>query len=104
MNTEITIKELSLNGETAIRIAKVLKKYEPEIWEVLKKEIEQSFVIPKVNSTLQVLPFEGQLTKIIKEIHILEDSYINADECGNISDKIYIGKELKRLRKERENL
>jgi len=46
METEITIKEMCLNSETAIRIAKVLRKYEPEIWNVLKEEIKQSFVIP----------------------------------------------------------
>ena len=57
-----------------------------------------------VNSTLQVLEIEEQLTKVTNEIHILEDSYINADELGDMSAKKHIGKELKRLRKERENL
>jgi len=37
---EITIKELRINGTTAIRIMRCLKKYEPEIWEVLKTEIK----------------------------------------------------------------
>ena len=39
--TRIKIKELEMNGETAIRIAECLKKHEPEIWKVLSGELRQ---------------------------------------------------------------
>ena len=61
-------------------------------------------LLHKVCSTLQVLPFEEDVEAITKQIHYLDDCYINADECGNISDKKYIGTELKKLRKMRKNL
>ena len=41
---------------------------------------------------------------LTQQIYELEDSYINADECDDMSAKKHIGKELKRLRKLRENL
>ena len=41
--TRIKIKELEIDGETAIRIAECLKKHEPEIWKVLSAELKQSF-------------------------------------------------------------
>jgi len=40
--TRIKIKELEIDGETAIRIAECLKKHEPEIWKVLSSELKQS--------------------------------------------------------------
>jgi hypothetical protein len=43
--TRIKIKELEMNGETAIRIAECLKKHEPEIWEVLSGELKQALRI-----------------------------------------------------------
>lgn len=43
--TRIKIKELEMNGETAIRIAECLKKHEPEIWEVLSGELKQAMRI-----------------------------------------------------------
>ncbi len=39
---QVTIRELKMNGDTAIRIAACLKKHEPEIWEVLREELKQS--------------------------------------------------------------
>lgn len=39
---QVTIRELKMNGVTAIRIAACLKKHEPEIWEVLREELKQS--------------------------------------------------------------
>ena len=38
----ITIKELTLNGDTAIRIMKCLKEHDHEVWSVLKQEIENN--------------------------------------------------------------
>jgi len=43
--TRIKIKELEMNGETAIRIAECLKKHEPEIWEFLSGELKQAMRI-----------------------------------------------------------
>lgn len=46
--TRIKIKELEMNGETAIRIAECLKTHEPEIWEVLSGELKQTLRIHDV--------------------------------------------------------
>lgn len=40
--TQITIRELKMDGPTAIRIAKCLREHEPEIWEALSEELKQS--------------------------------------------------------------
>ena len=42
---EITIKELILDGDTAIKIMKCLKEYEPKIWEGLKNTLKQKLPI-----------------------------------------------------------
>lgn len=36
----ITIKELSLDDDTAIKLMRLIKKNEPEIWDVLKNELD----------------------------------------------------------------
>lgn len=46
--TRIKIKQLEMNGETAIRIAECLKKHEPEIWKVLSGELKQALRIHDV--------------------------------------------------------
>jgi hypothetical protein len=46
--TRIKIKELEMNGETAIRIAECLKKHEPEIWKVLSGELKQALGIDDI--------------------------------------------------------
>lgn len=51
MSVKVTIKELSLDGETAVRIMKCLKEHEPEIWEVLKLEVKK--IIPDENTLLK---------------------------------------------------
>ena len=48
----ITIKELSIDTESAEKIIDLIKKHEPEIWSVLKEELKQAFsltdvVVPK---------------------------------------------------------
>jgi hypothetical protein len=43
--TRIKIKELEMNGETAIRIVECLKKHEPEIWKVLSDELKKALSI-----------------------------------------------------------
>ena len=48
---EITISEMQLNGTTAIKIMKCLKKYEPEIWHELKETIKQKLDIHVVSKT-----------------------------------------------------
>tara|TARA_R110000744_G_scaffold106394_2_gene202712 strand:- start:702 stop:842 length:141 start_codon:yes stop_codon:yes gene_type:complete len=40
----ITIKELQLDNETAMKLIKLIKKEEPEIWKVLKGEITEALV------------------------------------------------------------
>ena len=39
----ITIKELSIDTESAEKIIDLIKKHEPEIWKVLKMELKQAF-------------------------------------------------------------
>lgn len=52
--TRIKIKELEMNGETAIRIAECLKKHEPEIWKVLSGELKQALSIHDVSGSLPI--------------------------------------------------
>lgn len=52
--TRIKIKELEMNGETAIRIAECLKKHEPEIWKVLSGELKQALRIHGVSGQVCV--------------------------------------------------
>jgi hypothetical protein len=52
--TRIKIKELEMNGETAIRIAECLKKHEPEIWKVLSAELKQALRIQDVVESLPI--------------------------------------------------
>lgn len=54
--TRIKIKELEMNGETAIRIAECLKKHEPEIWKVLSGELKQALRIQDVVGRSEQLP------------------------------------------------
>ena len=44
LNRMITIKELQLDNETAMKLIKLIKKEEPEIWKVLKGEITEALV------------------------------------------------------------
>jgi hypothetical protein len=53
--TRIKIKELEMNGETAIRIAECLKKHEPEIWKVLSGELKQALRIHDVSGRSEQL-------------------------------------------------
>ena len=45
----ITIKELTLDDATAVKIMQLLKKHEPEIWSVLKDELKQALNMPVVS-------------------------------------------------------
>lgn len=54
----ITIKELSIDTESAGKIIDLIKKHEPEIWNVLKDELKEAFslqgvvaTLPNINST-----------------------------------------------------
>ena len=45
----ITIKELKLDSETALKLIKLIKKEEPEIWEVLKGELTEALNMQNVS-------------------------------------------------------
>ena len=47
----ITIKELQLDNETALKLIKLIKKEEPEIWKVLKGELTEALNIQNVGKT-----------------------------------------------------
>lgn len=49
----ITIKELKLDNETALKLIKLIKKEEPEIWKVLKGGIKQALNIQNVSNCLE---------------------------------------------------
>ena len=38
----ITIKELTLDDETAFKLMRLINKHEPEIWEVFKPALQQA--------------------------------------------------------------
>ena len=69
--TRIKIKELEMNGETAIRIAECLKKHEPEIWKVLSGELKQALRIHDVvgRSEQLVCSCGSRLVKTIGGYH-----------------------------------
>ena len=46
----ITIRELQLDGDTAIKLIKLIKKEEPEIWKVLKGELTEALNIQNVSN------------------------------------------------------
>ena len=64
--TRIKIKELEMNGETAIRIAECLKKHEPEIWKVLSEELKQALRILDVIEQSEQIPnvYKTELSKV----------------------------------------
>lgn len=41
----ITIKELSIDNESAEKIIDLIKKHEPKIWNVLKVELKQALTL-----------------------------------------------------------
>jgi len=51
----ITIKELQLDNETALKLIKLIKKEEPEIWKVLKGELTEALNIQNVNKKTPIL-------------------------------------------------
>jgi len=48
----ITIKELQLDDATALRLLELIKKEEPEIWEVFKHVLKQALNTPDVSDTV----------------------------------------------------
>ena len=48
---EITISEMQLNGNTAVRIMKCLKEHEHEIWKELKETLKQKLPMQVVSDT-----------------------------------------------------
>ena len=46
----ITIRELQLDGDTAMKLIKLIKKEEPEIWKVLKGELTEALNIQNVSN------------------------------------------------------
>ena len=51
----ITIKELQLDNETALKLIKLIKKEEPEIWKVLKGELTEALNIQNVSNQRELL-------------------------------------------------
>ena len=51
----ITIKELQLDNETALKLIKLIKKEEPEIWKVLKGELTEALNIQNVSNNVVAL-------------------------------------------------
>jgi hypothetical protein len=49
---EITISEMRINGITAVRIMKCLKKHEPEIWEAFRQILKQKLPIHSVSGSV----------------------------------------------------
>ena len=56
----ITIKELSIDNESAEKIINLIKKHEPKIWNVLKVELKEAFSLTDV-----VKPFFCWQSKVI---------------------------------------
>lgn len=48
----ITIKELTIDIESGNKIINLIKKHEPEIWNVLKVELKEALNIPVVVKSL----------------------------------------------------
>jgi hypothetical protein len=55
LNRMITIKELQLDNETALKLIKLIKKEEPEIWKVLKGELTEALNIQNVSKKTPIL-------------------------------------------------
>ena len=49
-----TIKELSIDLESADKIINLIKKHEPEIWKVLQKELKQAMNYSRCSAELKV--------------------------------------------------
>ena len=64
--TRIKIKELEMNGETAIRIAECLKKHEPEIWKVLSGELKQAL---RIHDVIGGLPCEHMYSRTMNQTY-----------------------------------
>lgn len=47
----ITIKELTIDIESGSKIINLIKKHEPEIWNVLKIELKEALNIPVVGKS-----------------------------------------------------
>jgi len=43
--TELRIKDMTIDGDTAVRIMKCLKEHEPDIWQVLRTELKNGYGI-----------------------------------------------------------
>lgn len=78
--TKIKIKELEMNGETAIRIAECLKKHEPEIWKVLSGELKQALRIHDVVGRSE------QCNHVFKRVERGDEFQGNQCECGEWED------------------
>ena len=55
----ITIKELQLDNETALKLIKLIKKEEPEIWKVLKVELTEALNIDDVSKRCFIVFYVG---------------------------------------------
>mgnify|MGYP000232884020 FL=1 len=95
----ITIKELSIDTESAGKIIDLIKKNEPEIWNVLKDELKQAFSLQSVGCSLKekhTITFEDWVESK-GFIHYEFNKYINEDK--DIWDKKDLEKMYNRLTK-----
>lgn len=53
LNRMITIKELQLDNETALKLLKLIKKEEPDMWKALKGELNEALNIQNVSNSLK---------------------------------------------------
>lgn len=59
----ITIKELQLDNETALKLIKLIKKEEPEIWKVLKGGLTEALNIQNVIKSYTEKDMDGAYDK-----------------------------------------
>ena len=100
MNYKDILHQIYENSEVVNGESVVKENY----FHKLAEDLNTLFPLRNGGTNLKIRSLEENAQTLTKKIHKLEDSYINADECDNESDKKHIGKELKRLRKLRENL
>jgi hypothetical protein len=69
----ITIKELSIDNESAEKIINLIKKHEPKIWNVLKVELKEAFSLTDV---VNCNCYESkQLEEEFEINHLINDTY-----------------------------
>jgi hypothetical protein len=68
----ITIKELSIDTESATKIINLIKKHEPKLWEVFRHDLAKALAIPDV---------VGQSEQLVCP-HCADFEFVYACLCG----------------------